>query len=156
MFPVETAIGRVDGDGNCARVNPAMQRRRRTLLVLAAVLPWQFFANGLIDAVDIQFCCKGTLHGVDDGKFRITLLGVFQQALSLIEKSNIFDRDHSLVGERFDQLDLFLSKRLHLCAADGNTADRFSITEQWDRQRGAVSPATLQGDAHRVFGFSQL
>jgi cell division protein FtsI (penicillin-binding protein 3) len=38
MFAGETAVGRVGGDGNRARANPAMQRRRRTLLVLAAVL----------------------------------------------------------------------------------------------------------------------
>jgi hypothetical protein len=47
--------------------------------------------------------------------------------LHLVEQPHVFDRDHRLVGEGLDQLDLLLGERLHASALQVEDADRRSL-----------------------------
>ena len=61
---------------------------------------------------------------------------LFQRFGELLEQPDILDRDHGLVGEGFEELDLFIAKRLHLRAADINNTDRISLSQQRGRKHG--------------------
>jgi len=43
-----------------------------------------------------------------------------QARLHLVEQAHVLDRDHRLVGEGGDQLDLFFGERLHNGSGDDN------------------------------------
>jgi hypothetical protein len=51
---------------------------------------------------------------------------------------------------------LFVGEQLHLIPADGNSADRFTLSQQRRCQHRAIAPAALQFPTHGILGFIQL
>src|SRR5262249_24755996 len=74
--------------------------------------------------------------------------------LQLIEQSHILDRDHRLVGEGVDQLDLLVGKGLHRSPRQRNDADRATLAQQRHRKRGAKSGSLLNVGVG-IFGIGQ-
>ena len=60
-------------------------------------------------------CCGLMLQGLP--QFCIALLDLFEQA-------HVLDSDHRLVGERFEELDMFLGERTNLHSTDHDRPDR--------------------------------
>ena len=57
------------------------------------------------------------------------------RCLHLVEQPHILDRDHGLVGEGLQQLDLLVAERPHLGAAEHDGADRFALPQQRNAER---------------------
>jgi hypothetical protein len=71
--------------------------------------------------------------------------------LDLVEQPHVLDRDHRLVGEGGDQVDLLLRERLDPGAGQEQHADRGSLAQQRNAERGAIV-AERQDTGHVVFG----
>ena len=57
--------------------------------------------------------------------------------LHLVEQPHVLDRDHCLVGEGCDQLDLLVGERPHLVRAQDQHADRAPLAQQRHAEHGA-------------------
>jgi hypothetical protein len=55
------------------------------------------------------------------------------------KQPHVLDRDHRLVGEGGDEVDLLLREWLHLGAADGEAADGLVFSQQWNGSIGTTS-----------------
>ena len=55
--------------------------------------------------------------------------------LHLVEQPHVLDRDHRLVGEGRDQLDLLVGERPHLLRSDTNTPIGLSFAQQRHAER---------------------
>ena len=64
-------------------------------------------------------------------------LGGLAGGLKLLEQPNVLDRDHRLVGESRDQLDLPIGERLNLRPPQPDHADRHALAQQRHAQHGA-------------------
>ena len=60
--------------------------------------------------------------------------------LHLVEQPHVLDRDHRLVGEGSDQLDLLLGKGINSGARQKQDADRSSLAEERNTERCPVVP----------------
>src|SRR5262249_46451256 len=75
------------------------------------------------------FGCRGLmLQGLS--QFCIALL-------DLLEQPHVLDRDDSLVGESFEESDLFFAKRTNLHTANVNRSDHKSFAKQWCDQNSS-------------------
>ena len=72
--------------------------------------------------------------------------------LYLIEQPYILDRDHRLVGEGLEQLDVFFGKSAGLLARHADYPDRRSVAHQRREQHAAIA-AQSREIAHASFGF---
>src|SRR6516165_12326201 len=70
--------------------------------------------------------------------------------LDIFEQPHIFDRNHSLVGERRDKLDLLFGKRPYCLPRQRNDANWASLTQKWNSEHGAKG-VKLHKFSHRVF-----
>ena len=70
--------------------------------------------------------------------------------LHLLEQPHVLDRDHRLVGEGLDQLDLLVGERPHLRARQREDADRLALAQQRHAEDGAEAAEPLRL-AKRVF-----
>ena len=52
--------------------------------------------------------------------------------LHAFKQAHVLDRNHRLVGEGLDQLDLLFGERSHRFALQNNDPDGSSLTQQWD------------------------
>ena len=64
--------------------------------------------------------------------------------LDFVEKPDVLDCDHRLVGERGYQLDLLVAKRAYLGPVQSNDADRHAFAHQGDAQHGALLPPSQE------------
>ena len=55
--------------------------------------------------------------------------------LHFVEQPRVLDRDHRLVSESGDQLDLLLRERLDLRTGEENCADGHSLAHEWHTER---------------------
>ena len=62
--------------------------------------------------------------------------------LNFVEQPRVLDRDHRLVGEGRNQLNLLLGKRLHDTAGQYDNADRGSLAQQRDAEDCPVTAVT--------------
>ena len=77
-------------------------------------------------------------------------LGQFARArLHLIEQPHVLDRDHRLVGERLDQLDLLVRERTHCGAREHNRADHTAFAHERDSEHSAIA-TNLPPVLHRI------
>src|SRR5206468_10276483 len=60
------------------------------------------------------------------------------------EQSHVLDRDHGLVREGLDELDLRSRKWLHLMSTTSNGADRHAIQQEGNSQKRSVHGRALQ------------
>ena len=70
-------------------------------------------------------------------EFLQTLIGDFELAvfvLNFLEEANIFDRDHSLIGESFEQRDLPVRKRPDFHPADHDHSYGITFSQQRSRK----------------------
>src|SRR5262245_53314921 len=74
--------------------------------------------------------------------------------LDLVEQPHVLDRDHRLVSEGADQLDLFLRERSYLVPCQRDHANRFSLAQQRYPKHGAQAVPLLYFGV-RVFRVSQ-
>src|SRR5262249_41442009 len=68
------------------------------------------------------------------GRCRLMLQGLAQFRIALLdflEEPHILDGDDRLVGEGFEEFDLFFSKRSNFLAADCDHSDRNTLSQQW-------------------------
>ena len=73
--------------------------------------------------------------------------------LHLVEQADVLDRDHRLVGEGGDEVDLLLRERFDALARQHDHADRFVLAQQRHAERRAL--AGQRGRfMQRVFGIS--
>jgi hypothetical protein len=70
----------------------------------------------------------------------------------LVEQPHVLDRDHRLVGERFDQFDLLARERLDCLALQDNDSNRASFAQQGHSQKcaSAADPCRLLQNEFRV------
>ena len=73
-----------------------------------------------------------------------------ERLLRLVEEPNVLDRDDRLISERLQQLDLLRREWVDLHPPDRDATDRDTVPQQRHRQRGPMTPATLQLDADRI------
>ena len=71
--------------------------------------------------------------------------------MKFFEQSNILDRNHRLVCEGGDEIDLLLAERLHALTGENENADRFIFPQQRHAKRSALTGQRYRF-AHRVFG----
>ena len=79
--------------------------------------------------------------------------------LHLVEQPHVLDRDHGLVGEGLQQLDVMVGEGAGLLSRDHDQADRRSLAHQRREQRccGNRAPATMPSCRDRVgFGVRLL
>jgi hypothetical protein len=74
--------------------------------------------------------------------------------LHLVEQPHVLDRDHRLVGEGSEQLDLLVGKGLHRATSQGDDADRAAFPQQRDTEHGPQSAEFLRL-AQDVFGIGR-
>ena len=72
--------------------------------------------------------------------------------LELREQPHVLDRDHRLVGERLQQLDLLVGERLDLGPPDGDRADGVTLAEHRDGQERREPAARCVRPADRYSG----
>ena len=63
---------------------------------------------------------------------------LLQRLLKLGEETHVLDRDHRLVGEGLDQLDLPCRERLHLRARQDKHADGLTLAQQGHPETGSI------------------
>ena len=63
--------------------------------------------------------------------------------LHLVEQPHVLDRDHGLVGECLDELNLSSCKGLHDLARQRKNADRFALAPQGDTEISSVAAKSL-------------
>jgi len=68
----------------------------------------------------------------------------------LVEEPRVLDCDDGLVCERLEELDLLRRERAHFHTADRDAPNPDTISNQGHRERGPVSPASMQLHADRV------
>src|SRR5687767_11869814 len=71
--------------------------------------------------------------------------------LEFFEQPHVLNRNDRLIGEGFEQRDLFVSKRSHLCAADQYSADGNTFTEQRRCEDGPNTVTSSKSRAQVVF-----
>ena len=64
--------------------------------------------------------------------------------LDLVEQPHVLDRDHRLVGEGRDQLDLLVGERPHLGARQRQDADRDALAQHRNAEHGAKAAQSLR------------
>ena len=102
-----------------------------------------------------QLAERGELFGLHQAVLRgPQVLQRFRQfaraGFHAFEQPHVLDRDHRLVGEGGDQLDLLVAKRLHCTTRQQNHADWISFAQEGDAEHGAIVGLFLDFD-HRVF-----
>ena len=91
---------------------------------------------------DVAVCCSKQL-------------GEFARALLLrLEQPRVLDRDHRLVGEGGDQLDLLFSEGLNSCLPERKHANGNTLAQQRHTQHRAIVCDKLVA-RHRVFGIGR-
>ena len=91
----------------------------------------------------MQVECRAAddLEHVGGGGLLLQRFGKFFGALlHLVEQPHVLDRDHRLVGEGGQQLNLPFRKRDGFRFANRNRADRFAVAQHGNRHRGAPIP----------------
>src|SRR5262245_36061564 len=71
-----------------------------------------FIAHKVINGLHIQFGCQTRLHAVDDGEFGVTLFGLFEQTLRLVEETGVFERNTHGVGEGLQEPHIRFTERI--------------------------------------------
>ena len=70
--------------------------------------------------------------------------GQLARALLLgVEQARVLDRDHRLVGESCDQLDVLIGERPHYVPAQNDHADRTSLAQEGHAKEGAIATQPL-------------
>ena len=73
--------------------------------------------------------------------------------LHLVEQPHVLDRDHRLVGEGGDQLDLLVGERPHRCSDQRHDADWDAFAHERDAEHGTNAAEFLHA-SERIFGIS--
>src|SRR4029450_11646810 len=76
-----------------------------------------------------------------------------REFITLLEP-DVLDRDHCLVGEGLNQLDLLVGERMHFGADQNDHADRDSLAQQWHAEHCAKA-ADLGRFEPCIFGISE-
>ena len=78
--------------------------------------------------------------------------------LHLVEQSYVFNRDHRLIREGLNELDLFSGERVHLITADRECADGLVLPEQRNGQNRPVTKPQreIRAIGELVFGFLKV
>ena len=63
--------------------------------------------------------------------------------LHLVEQPHVLDRDHRLVGEGSDQLDLLFGERAHSFALHDEDPDWGPFAQKWDTEQGTKAAKSL-------------
>ena len=96
---------------------------------------------------------QGRVDGLADLAERLQLADGLRElarsCLDLVEQAHVLDRDHRLVGEGRDELDLLVRERPHRTARQHDDADRGALAQQRHAQNGAVAGLLLDV-AHAV------
>jgi hypothetical protein len=74
--------------------------------------------------------------------------------LHLLEQPHVLDRDHRLIGECRNQLDLLVGEGLYRAAHQQQYANRHSFSQERDAEHGAIAGSSL-GFQVSVFRISQ-
>ena len=64
--------------------------------------------------------------------------------LDFVEQPHVLDRDHGLVGEGLDQLDLLLGEHPHVLAGQGEDADGNAFAHQRNAQHRSITAELLR------------
>src|SRR5215467_8245106 len=100
---------------------------------IGSTKPYRTFGNGFEDRLQIERRPTDDLKHIGGGSL---LLKGFTQ---LVEQSRVLDGDDGLVGESFDQLDLFLRERLRQCLCDEKDANNFSLPQKRSADGSAIA-----------------
>jgi len=73
--------------------------------------------------------------------------------LQLLEEADVLDGDHGLIGERSDELDLFLRERAHFRSANQNGPNGDALAQQRRAKRCPMALEHLSGLHIRELGF---
>src|SRR5262249_22800041 len=71
-----------------------------------------FVADEVVNPLHVHLGDEAFLDAVDDGEFRIALLGFLEQALSFVEKPRIFERDTHAGGNGGQEANLRFPERV--------------------------------------------
>jgi hypothetical protein len=114
-------------------------------------------ARRLDDGVEYRLGLRGrTADHIQDvacgGLVFERLLQLRGSCLNLLEQPHILDRDHRLVGEGSDELDLLVSEGPHNAAHQRDYADRHTVAEERNAERRSVfsDPLILQDLVFRI------
>ena len=69
---------------------------------------------------------------------------LLRSRLHLVEQPHVLDRDHRLVGEGLDQLDLLVGERLRHRSCHDDHADEISLPQQRHAERCSVAADLLR------------
>ena len=90
------------------------------------------------------------LENIGGGGLLLKGFGQFYGALlDLLKKTGVFNRNHCLIGESGDQVDLFLGEGTNRLARQTENSDQISFAQQRDPKHGAIT-ADLQGGMELV------
>ena len=85
-----------------------------------------------------------TLQHLRGRRLLLQRLGKLARArLHLVEQPHVLDRDHRLIGEGRDQLDLLLGEWMNRSTRQEKDADRHSLAQERNAKGGAIAPAFL-------------
>ena len=114
--------------------------------------------GALDDGVEDRLHVRG--RAADDaehlGRCRLMLQGLAQFCVALLEfleQPHVFDGDDRLCGKGFKQLDLLVGEGTNFRAANKDSSDRGSFTQQRRGQACASGDLWLQGLSIRKLGF---
>src|SRR5690349_20834999 len=91
----------------------------------------------------LQFAGRAANHTEDLGCRRLLLQGLAELArarLHLFEQPRVLNRDHRLVGESGEQIDLILGERFDLRTRQEQSTDRSTLPQQGNSQDGTKAP----------------
>ena len=69
-------------------------------------------ADRIVDPLDVELGGERRLHAVDDGKFGVALLRLFQQPLRFVEQACVFERGAERGGDRGKEPNFRLAERM--------------------------------------------
>ena len=108
------------------------------------------FQKRLQDRLQIEGRATDDFEHVGGGGLLLQRLAELTGAcLHLIEQPHVLDRDHRLVGEGLDQLDLLVRERTHCGAREHNRTDHTAFPHERDSEHSAIA-TNLPPVLHRI------
>jgi hypothetical protein len=100
--------------------------------------------QGLQDALEVERRPADSLEHLGRGSLSPQRFAQFLRALlHLVEQTHVFDRDHRLVGEGRDQLDLIVGKWLHSVPPEHKRPEGRAIAQQQRHAQYGPDPSDL-------------
>ncbi len=109
--------------------------------MIGAAQPRGRIHDSLQDRIQVKSRTADNLqHFADRCLISEQFLQVARAVAQFVEQPRVLHRDDRLCGERADQFDLALGKRLDLLSCECQDADRFAFAQQWNAERCALLP----------------